>query len=62
VAVRALRSLKAGEGVTDSVVGLGMMVGTILGFLLRSSVPLIGQLPFSVVLDREVISMVLTWC
>ena len=31
---------------------IGLILGTILGFLLRPSVPLIGQLPFGVVVTR----------
>ena len=31
---------------------LGVFLGAIIGFLLRPSVPLLGQLPFSVVITR----------
>jgi len=54
VAVKALRSLKSGEWATGGVIALGAMVGAILGFLVRPSVPLIGQLPFSTVVTNGI--------
>jgi hypothetical protein len=46
IAVKALRS-RSVRGVV-----LGAILGAIVGFLLRPSVPLVGQLPFPVVITR----------
>jgi len=50
VIVVTVRSLKAGSVVGFAVAGA--VLGTLLGFLVRPSVPLIGQLPLGVVLTR----------
>ena len=50
IVVTVIRSLKSG-----SIVGfalLGAVLGAVLGFLLRPSVPLVGQLPLEIVLSR----------
>jgi len=52
VLFKGLRNLNRTGSGNASVIGLGALLGGLVGFLLRPSVPLIGQLPFLVVISR----------